>query len=55
VPSVEGALYYTLTLKQKFHLNFFQRYWWVKSVYIFLGLSVLILRICVFLKQHGYS
>ena len=40
VPSVEKTLYYTLTLKQKFHLNLFQRYWWVKSVYIFLGHSV---------------
>ena len=35
VPSVEKTLYYTLTLKSKFHLNLFQRYWWVKSVYIF--------------------
>ena len=26
--------------KYKFHLNLFQRYWWVKSVYIFLGHSV---------------
>ena len=40
VPSVEKTLYYTLTLKKKFHLNLFQRYWWVKSVYIFLGHSV---------------
>jgi hypothetical protein len=35
VPSVEKTLYYTLTLKWTFHLNLFQRYWWVKSVYIF--------------------
>ena len=40
VPSVEKTLYYTLTLKKKFHWNLFQRYWWVKSVYIFLGHSV---------------
>ena len=37
VPSVEKTLYYTLTLKQKLHLNLFQRCWWVKSVYIFLA------------------
>jgi hypothetical protein len=30
----------TLTLKYKFNFNLFQRYWWVKSVYIFLGHSV---------------
>ena len=42
VPSVEKTLYYTLTLKYKFNLNLFQRYWWVKSVYIFLGHSVLV-------------
>ena len=40
MPSVEKTLYYTLTLKQKFHLNLFQRYWWVKSVHLFLGHSV---------------
>ena len=40
VLSVEKVLHYTLTLKYKFHLNLFQRYWWVKSLYIFLGHSV---------------
>ena len=38
--SLNYKLYYTLTLKQKFHLNLFRRHWWVKSVYIFLGHSV---------------
>ena len=42
MPSVEKTLYYTLTLKWKFHLSLFQRYWWVKSVYNFLGHSVYI-------------
>ena len=44
MPSVEKTLYYTLTLKWKFHLNLFQRYWWVKSVYIFLVHSVFLLQ-----------
>jgi hypothetical protein len=38
--SLNFGFNYTLTLKQKFHLNLFQKYRWVKSVYIFLGHSV---------------
>ena len=44
VPYVDKTLYYTLTLKEKFHLNLFQRYWWVK-MYTFFWATLYILKL----------